>query len=79
MVKSRLDYDDLNKDPTEFRAEMELEAYGSGVFASLVDSNRFWDPTFSKYKCCGFMDDESEEIVECKFRFAKDQPVYLKR
>lgn len=61
----------------EFRAEIQLETCGSAVFASLVDSDRCWDSTFSTYERHGF--DETEEIVECRFGFATDQLVYLKR
>lgn len=52
VVKSRIYYDGHDKRPIEFRGEMELQANGSEVFASLIDSDhRSWDPTLASARC----------------------------
>ncbi|KAI6176550.1 hypothetical protein M3Y97_00810200 [Aphelenchoides bicaudatus] len=79
LVKSRIDYNDLNSEPVEFRVETQINASGSSIFACLIDSNRYWDPTFNAYKRHGFVDEESDEIVECRLYITKNQSIYLKR
>lgn len=80
VVKSKIDYNDLDKKSLELWAEIFIPTNSNAVFAQLIVNDDFWDSIFVDYKHHSLCEDETE-IIECKTRYCEpsDEPLYLKR